>query len=416
VAVALAGCTSAQTHEPPKYDGGFDTQVEPNVDGTKDAGAGGQGGKPAALGPAVRTQALKVTRGEDEWPQFARSAANISLAEARVPVAPVLAWQIKLPGQVAYATPVLGDHKIFVSMYGFGVGAFSSKTGAMVWNNRTLKAGKYGTPAYAGGRVFVAAGFSSDKVSTIAALDGETGEEAWRATEASSGALKVQGDALYASEYDGVFALDLATGKTRWKSNLGCASDPAIVNGVLYCAGKGSLFAYKALTGELLWQKPTGVALHVSAPAIAGEAVYFVGEDGLYAHALSSGNLLWKAEFSPSNFSLNGGTWIETSPAVAYGRVYVVGAQQVQAFSAQTGKPVWSANNGRGGSSVAVADGVVIANGSFMLDADTGEELWKAPEDLQMVGSPVVVDGFFYVNTFDRLVAWTGLIPGVPID
>jgi outer membrane protein assembly factor BamB len=146
-------------------------------------------------------------------------------------------------------------------------------------------------------------------------------------------------------------------------------------------------------TSNGVWSSPTidnGV-LYVGCEDVVytGTQVNYAGN--LYALNAANGDKLW-------NYSIPVGG---SSPAVASGVVYVGSFDgNVYAFNATNGVKLWSYPAGDlVSSSPAVADGIVyigLSDGNLVaLNGSTGEEVWKH-HTIGGVGSPIVQDGVVF--------------------
>lgn len=381
------------------HDAGADVSAVVPQDGNGDAA-------PAPAPPPVnadvrhRTGAPKLTRGPRAWPQFAYSAANVSSNEARVSDAPTLAWTAELSatGPFAYASPVVGDGRVFVTLYGGGIAALDARTGKVVWHNKAVKGNKYGTPAYADGRLFASV-LSKSGGTDVVALDAVNGDELWRSAGGSWGALKVAGGALFVSRYaDGgntVVALDPTTGAERWRRPTTCKGDMGVSGDRLYCAGE-RLTALDVPTGAVVYEVASGDSHFMSTPAISGDLIVVVG-DALHAYATADGHAVWSAPFAAANRPINGGSWYETSPAIADGLVVVIGTDGVSAYALANGAKRWTAPADWPGTTASIADGLVLV-GPALLDLQTGGLVWR-DQDRRVWPTAALIDGgFFFVE------------------
>lgn len=147
---------------------------------------------------------------------------------------------------------------------------------------------------------------------------------------------------------------------------------PTVANGKIYCGeglheNKGCrLFCVNAKDATDAWNPPFKTGSHTEgAPVVSGGKVYFTGgEDGLYCADANTGAKLWQFAGGKDK-----GIHIDGAPAVADGRVFI-------------GSGLYSY--------VAVA-----------LDANTGEEKWRADLKLRSFGPPAVSGGkvFYAVGT-----------------
>jgi outer membrane protein assembly factor BamB len=386
--------------------------------GTAGQGTSGAGGP----GMSVPAGPRRNAPGDGDWAQLAYSPINTSSTTARVPENPTPLFDTVIDGEIAYTTPVVGDGRLFFTLYPGGMVALNAGTGAVLWQQTAIGNGKYGTAAYADGRVFTV---GIDPTSptfrvTLVALDASTGSVLWSAPAAFSGILKLDRGRLYMTLDDAVtsnhvVALDAATGAIAWEATEPCDSPPAIHDDRIYCVGTDKLVALDAADGTLVYAAPSPPSSAVSAPAVVDGRLFYVGAR-LYVRSILDGAPLWDADFGAFNRPVNGGTWIETSPAVAYGKVFVVGAQGVFAFDAGNGAIIWRVDapaTFQAGTSVAVADGRVLLSGGTLLDADDGRSLWSATAGRVAYSTPIITDGHFYGGTHNHVYGWGGQVPGV---
>jgi outer membrane protein assembly factor BamB len=223
-------------------------------------------------------------------------------------------------------------------------------------------------------------------------------------------------------------------------------SSPAVAGGVAYIGSpQGNLYAFNAVgagcsgtpkTCQPLWTGTTG-QIGISSPAVAGGVVYLAADDGkFYAFSTtpSTANCpgtpkackpLWTAAIGGSNVSLD-----QSSPVVAGGVVYVSAGSTLYAFSttastancsgtppSKTCQPLWTAANVSGGSSPAVAGGVVYVAGlsnlsAFSTTASTANcsgtppsktctPLWTGKTFPNGTSSPAVANGMVYLGSGD---------------
>jgi len=365
--------------------------------------------------------------GDGDWAQLAYSPINTSSTTARIPEQPTPLFDTVVDGEIAYTTPVVGDGRLFFALYPGGMVTLNAGTGALLWQQKSIGNGKYGTAALADGRVFTVAIDPSSPTFrvTLVALDAATGAVLWSAPGAFSGILKIDRGRIYttldpaatsdAAISNHVVAIDAATGSVAWEATEPCDSPPAIDGDRIYCVGTDKVVALDAADGTLVYAAPSPPSSAVSAPAVVDGRLFYVGAR-LYVRSTSDGAALWDADFGAFNRPVNGGTWIETSPAVAYGKVFVVGSKGVFAFDAGNGATIWRVDapaNFQSGTSVAVADGRVLLSGGTLLDADDGRLLWSASGGRIAYSTPIVTDGHFYGGSRNHIYGWGGQVPGV---
>ncbi len=208
--------------------------------------------------------------------------------------------------------------------------------------------------------------------------------EVKKATQVMSG-ITIGGDRLYfgaqytkASSQDGfVVCMDRETGEVKWKIGdddemLPVFCTPNIADGKIYCGeglheNKGCrMFCLNAVDGKPAWDKPFKTTSHTEgSPAVAGGKVFFpAGDDGLFAVDAKTGMQLWQFPGGKDK-----AIHVDAPPAISGNRVFI-------------GSGLYSF--------VAVC-----------LDADTGNENWRADLKLRSFGAPLVLGNhiFYGVGT-----------------
>ncbi len=277
------------------------------------------------------------------------------------------------------------------------------------------------TPAYADGKVYVGAGFTS---TTVYALDAVTGALRWQADTPDggpSGAIVDDKTVLFNTESCTLFAFDTRTGRQRWSKYLGdpLMSQPVSGGGRVFTAwpseGAGG-FAFGALSlrnGRVLWSRPVTADV-MTAPVVVGDAVYATLMDGTVARwRTTDGRRMWSRRAGATSAPAvdgerlylaqrvdrgherplvinartgvvetrgegvragyvaqrpdTGGTepgwaWEGSRPAVADGRVYQAMGDEIVARSQSTGAVVWRKRNPMGGAVRGVTSPAVVGS------------------------------------------------------
>jgi outer membrane protein assembly factor BamB len=189
-----------------------------------------------------------------------------------------------------------------------------------------------------------------------------------------SNGITVHGDRLYfgaakpglSASFGSVFCLDRNTGGVHWKFDndedlnpVYCT--PTVANGKVF-VGEGlhtdkgcRLFCLDAASGKPAWTKPFETTSHTEGnPRVVGNLVYFTaGDDGLFCADAGTGQKKW--QFAGRDQQLH----IDGPPAVAGNRVFVGSGLYTTALLA--------------------------------VDANTGQEVWRAPVNLRSFGAPLVI-------------------------
>lgn len=274
--------------------------------------------------------------------------------------------------------------------------ALDAETGEELWEATQPGGGALTGIGVCCGMVFAGTIFEHK----LHAYDALTGEERWalQATGAVS-AVTVVGQRLFVqtNSYQ-VYALDSLTGAILWQKRVPYAAStahPAVASGSVFVAADNKVRALRARDGSLRW-KVNLPAVAFSSPTVVNGVVYEgVVEAGVYALSAKTGAVLWHQP-------VGGGT--ETTPSVDAHSVYVGdGDGNLYAFDRATGTPRWTTSLGWRFvlNDPIEANGVVYAAtiGLFALDPQTGQELWSAPTDIVNTDPPVV-DGVLYVGDF----------------
>lgn len=278
------------------------------------------------------------------------------------------------------------------------------------------------TPAYADGKVYVGAGFTS---TTVYALDAVTGALRWQADTPDggpSGAIVDDKTVLFNTESCTLFAFDTRTGRQRWSKYLGdpLMSQPVSGGGRVFTAWPSTEhaggFAFGALSlrnGRVLWSRAVTADV-MTAPVVVGDAVYATLMDGTVARwRATDGRRLWSRRAGATSapavdgerlylaqrvdrgherpLVINartgvvetrgasvragyvaqrpdaGGTepgwaWEGSRPAVADGRVYQAMGDEIVARSQSTGAVVWRKRNPMGGAARGVTSPAVVGS------------------------------------------------------
>lgn len=195
---------------------------------------------------------------------------------------------------------------------------FTFGGGHRAWALQLVEGATLTTPAYARGKVFVGAGFTS---TTVYALDARTGALSWTGDTPDGGpsAAIVEDDkVLFNTESCTLFAFDVATGRARWSRWLGdpLMSQPTAADGRVFSAHPSDAgFSFTALSirnGHTLWTRPVPADV-ITAAVASGEHVYFTTMDGaVFKLRARDGRTVWRRALDATS-----------APAVDGDHVYV---------------------------------------------------------------------------------------------
>lgn len=250
----------------------------------------------------------------------------------------------------------------------------------------------------------------------VVAVERATGERRWRVDAAVEGARLSYHDGTLLVPGDSLEGLSPADGERRWSVSM---ENPyaATVNGrFAFVAALGGVYRVSLSTHEVNWHSDRVTQLAPSV-AVTDEYVYAVGTR--YGQVISldrsSGSRRWLRRVDGAGTG---------APTVRDDLVYVPSEAALTAMSYESGIPEWTLEEAVG-SSVAVAEGTVFATTTggdvLALDADTGEEQWRA-SPVSGSNPPIVAGGLLYatgtgggiaaLNPGDGTVIWQSTVGG----
>ncbi len=373
----------------------------------------------------TRTSVI-VTR--KDWTQFHYDDTNTGFSPSIAPNTNETLWISDNIGVVDSTSMVIADGKVFVNCDNF-LKAIDKHTGEVLWNASvatTTTGGSWLSPSYHDGKVFI----SGSVVYCINATDGSIIWEYALPAPACNGGTTIADGRVFASDGSGLHyhCFDEETGEKLWNFTVSgyAQGTAAYTDGKVYFTSwpygsGGYVYCVDSDTGTKMWSTHTTFEA-CGSPAVSNGIVYatnynFYGDGGIYALNATNGSILWNKTIQRT----------DSTPAVAYGNVYVCGGcpgfsdVQTYCFNATTGELIWNttASDGIGGwtCSVAVADGKVFVGkpeagtgmsfdyaGTYALDAFTGNVVWSYPEG---GSSPAVADGMVFTIGSGKVYAFT---------
>jgi outer membrane protein assembly factor BamB len=336
-------------------------------------------------------------------------------------------WRFQTAGAVR-ASPTVADVVVFVGSTDGRLYALDAALGEELWHFEG-DSPVVSTAAVAGSLVFY-----GDRAGVLRALDRTNGTLRWALPTGpdmplpwgnegwdyyTSSPTVLEGVVLFGSRDGHLYAVEAENGNELWRYRTEGQiwASPAVADGTVFVgSADGSLHAVDLVSGEPRWRYDTEGRSHVSAdfgfdrrtiqssPAVADGRVFFGSRDGfLYAVEAETGSLAWRFDHEVS--------WCVTSPAVDGGVVYAGSSDGLfaQAVDAQSGEELWRAptefrvfaSPALSGETVLVADHAGVL---FALDRRTGSERWRFRAGQAIQSSPVVANGTVYVGGDDGFV------------
>jgi len=374
-----------------------------------------------------------------DWPQFHFDACHAGYNPYEAVLSPanvgnlVLAWQAG-PQKIS-SSPVIANGVLYYGTANNGaVYALDARTGRGLWGATTITDGAAGTPAVAGGKLYVSV--MTEVGGSIFAFDAADGNPLWSGNEGGfpSGVTVGDGAVYVIAGYQGLpphqelYALDALTGGFLWGYIITPISSDfvaTIAGELAYAPCQPGLCAWDANTGMLKWNYSPPESLGFETPAVSNGVVYVGASRGAYGYSYSTnmyaldattGALLWQGPITGTPFTAETLPY-RGSPAVANGVLYVATYEPnfhanepnapnygyMYAIDATTGARLWRFQTSAPiESAAAVANGVVYFGSDdtniYALDARTGAVLWKYATTGPVIWPPAVVNGMLYAS------------------
>ncbi len=351
-AFTLSGCGVFKDKETPPLEG---TRIS-LFDMEKSMTPSGQAASPAAADSAMD---LPAPWRNEFWPQ-AGGYANHAMQHVALNTGELnRVWSSSIGSGASKtmplnAQPIAADGRIFTLDTDARVRGFDAATGKSLWTAKAMPEKEDdpvigGGLAYAGGRLFVTAGFNE-----VLAMNPGDGSILWRQKISSTvrSAPSAMPDRIFVVTVDNqTIALDAATGKQLWTHQglsettglLGAASPAANKDVVLPAYSSGEVYALQSETGAPSWSDTiapmarSGMAGTFSdirgLPVIDRGIVVAISYGGrIAAIDERTGERRWDAPIGGSQ-----------TPLVAGNRVFVVASDSsVISLDLASGKKLWS--------------------------------------------------------------------------
>lgn len=345
-----------------------------------------------------------ITRADD-WPMFLKNPMHSPKVGKAPKQSLSLKWKFDTSGPV-YSSPVVVGNTVFIGSYDKFLYALDASTGKLKWKFET--GGEIlSTPAVSEGVIYV-----GSKDGFLYALNAASGELKWKYESGGDifTSLVLGGDMVFFASSDTfVYAVDIDSGDRVWRVKLkenakygGIYSSPAYKNGAIYIASKNKkLYSMDAETGSRIWSTPTKSAIYTS-PVLNDGLIYVASFDRkLYAYEYEGDDAIPVFRRSIKELAYS-------TPAIYRGSLYLgLKNSQILVFDKKTGKKqnTFSLPGAINSSIVIDSSGVMYvgcADGHiYLLNASSGEVLWKYKTGAGIHSTPAVAGGRLYIGSKD---------------
>ncbi|MGY6552579.1 MAG: outer membrane protein assembly factor BamB family protein [Erythrobacter sp.] len=374
------------------------------------------------------TIVLPPERRNAEWAQVGGNAAK-SYGHLAFNPSATKAWTAKVEGSTnrvkLAASPVIGSDMLFAVGSDGTIHAFDKKTGARLWDSKSVttkgtQASAFGGGvSYDNGKLYATNGLGEAK-----SLDAKSGEILWKVTPAGPlrGSPTIAfGEVFVMTQDNQIIALGAGDGAVNWLESasttqsgvFGVAAPAAGQGTVIAGFSSGELNAYRYENGRVLWSDAlarTNISTAVSAltdidadPIIDSGRVYALGQGGrMAAYELLTGQRIWELNLAGISTPAIAGEWIFTltddarllAIARSSGRVRWISQLQRWKNPKKRENPVfWTGPVLAGGHLwVASSRGEI-----WKIDATSGESSQFADVKSPVSLPPVVADGHLYL-------------------
>ena len=390
---------------------------------------------PLLFPPPAAVADHQMSAANGDWPSIRRGADGTGWSPGPAPEAPFTAlWEIDTPGAMMASPAVVGDTVFITTEDGVAAG-LNAENGETRWDYE-IGSPSDSAPAVAGDTVYL--GSRNHRILALGQQDGQPRWERNLGNIVLGSAIVVDGTVYIGSTNGELEALDAATGERRWsvKANGWVVGHPATDGSVVAVTSLGERFiTIDAETGRrrLVFFSGTPV---VGGPIIAEGRAHFVTNRGgvwamdtaavsrpfsRFAYVAKFNFFYWRLLKTPPQQT--GTVWVASargrvkySPAYADGRLFVVNEDnRATAFDAASGEELWDAQLDEEVIAEPMAAGDVLILGTvdgalIALNTSDGTEAWRHTlAGTWLSATPVVSGDTLYAPTADgRLLALRG--------
>ena len=355
---------------------------------------------------ACKTTTNKNENNPTDWPIFRGNPALTGYTNVSLPDNPVLLWTFRSEANTK-SSPIVYNQVVYwssrrgqifgVNIHGKQVFDYAMETAVdaiPMIHNSMLYIGRIDGKLYA---------ISLEKQDTLWTF------ETWGQIAASPNRMSFRGkDAIIVGSYDNyLYIIDSKNGREINRFESGYYINGAVAqsnNFVVYGGCDGWIRVIDVVSG--VQTDSLDVEIYIPAsPAISGNFVYIGDHSGnIYELKLNRGKIVsHKIIMEPKDDNRKH----VSVPAVSDQMLYIISDDRhVYAINRKDGSIAWKylLKGDTGESSpvicndkllVCTRDGIVS-----ILDAKTGKLVWEYDIGEQIIGSPAVIDGYFYILTF----------------
>jgi len=281
-------------------------------------------------------------------------------------------------GRGSHGTPAIADGTLYVGTYDGVVSALTLDDGEILWQT-DAGGSAAASPAYSGGKLYVAIEHANPASGSLVKIDAESGEIEWR-------------DERPTNHPHSTVAIDRERGRLIFGSNDG------------YC------YAWSFPELEREWAYDTGGDVKLPLAISDGTAVVPSWAGTVTGLDVEDGSVLWEfetdgGETSKGNPDPKSTGGVMCAPAVHDGEVYV-GSHDTNAYAIdlETGEKLWATPTGGWitGNAIATKDHVLVGSydrNLYALDRDDGSVAWTVEGRGEVTSAPTVTDdGIYYAE------------------
>ncbi len=332
-----------------------------------------------------------------DWSMGRADATGAAATADALPDKIDLLWELEIEGLGFDAGPIIADGKVFANDHDGRLLAIDLATGEEVWR-KEYEAGFVATPSYKDGLLFAA-----DYEGVLHAIEVETAEEKWSfesGAEVTGSPVFYEESVVFTSQSGSLFRLDRKSGKEVWRyeTDEPILCGASLAGDITFLGGcDEQLHVVDLKTGKRIGEPitigptqstPCAVADGVLIPTQGGEIYHFaVGKEG---H-----NLEKRWTFNDRKMASE----FRSSLAVADGIVIATGSsKRVFAVDLKTGEVLWhNILRRRASASPIIVAGTAIAattdGNIYQYDLKSGKELWQTQLKGSFLGAPAAADG-----------------------